>query len=114
MPYSAVLRSAPTERFAANPINVTAMMRVGGRPAKEALIARRRCDPAPSAAMKLDSRAKAKRLRASLKTRHAAELKRLFALVRAHDDRTLLAALAPRQAEASAPATRWCASWNKR
>ena len=28
---------APTERFAANPINVTAMMRVGGRPAKEAL-----------------------------------------------------------------------------
>jgi chromosome partitioning protein len=37
VPYSAVLRSAPTERFAANPINVTAMMRVGGRPAKEAL-----------------------------------------------------------------------------
>jgi chromosome partitioning protein len=37
IPYSAVLRSAPTERFAANPINVTAMMRVGGRPAKEAL-----------------------------------------------------------------------------
>jgi chromosome partitioning protein len=37
VPYSAVLRSAPTERIAANPINVTAMMRVGGRPAKEAL-----------------------------------------------------------------------------
>lgn len=37
IPHSAVLRSAPTERFAANPINVTAMMRVGGRPAKEAL-----------------------------------------------------------------------------
>ncbi|MBI3437406.1 MAG: AAA family ATPase [Proteobacteria bacterium] len=39
IPYSAVLRSAPTERIAANPINVTAMMRVGGRPAKEALTA---------------------------------------------------------------------------
>jgi chromosome partitioning protein len=37
VPYSAVLRSAPTERIAANPINVTAMMRVGGRPAKESL-----------------------------------------------------------------------------
>jgi chromosome partitioning protein len=37
IPYSAVLRSAPTDRLAANPINVTAMMRVGGRPAKEAL-----------------------------------------------------------------------------
>ena len=37
IPYSAVLRSAPSDRFAANPINVTAMMRVGGRPAKEAL-----------------------------------------------------------------------------
>lgn len=37
VPYSAVLRSAPTERIAANPINVTALMRVGGRPAKEAL-----------------------------------------------------------------------------
>ncbi len=37
IPYSAVLRSAPMERFAANPINITAMMRVGGRPAKEAL-----------------------------------------------------------------------------
>jgi len=37
IPYSAVLRSTPTERFAANPVNVTAMMRVGGRPAKEAL-----------------------------------------------------------------------------
>jgi hypothetical protein len=40
VPYSAVLRSAPTERFATNPINVTAMMRVGGRPAKESLLAR--------------------------------------------------------------------------
>src|SRR5689334_2349861 len=39
IPYSAVLRSVPTERIAANPINVTAMMRVGGRPAKEALTA---------------------------------------------------------------------------
>ena len=37
VPYSAVLRSAPSERIAANPINVTAMMRVGGRPAKESL-----------------------------------------------------------------------------
>jgi chromosome partitioning protein len=37
VPYSAVLRSTPTDRFAANPINVTAMMRVGGRAAKEAL-----------------------------------------------------------------------------
>jgi chromosome partitioning protein len=37
IPHSAVLRSTLTERFAANPINVTAMMRVGGRPAKEAL-----------------------------------------------------------------------------
>jgi hypothetical protein len=37
VPYSAVLRSTPTERFATNPINVTAMMRVGGRPAKESL-----------------------------------------------------------------------------
>lgn len=37
IPYSAVLRSAPSERIAANPINVTAMMRVGGRHAKEAL-----------------------------------------------------------------------------
>jgi chromosome partitioning protein len=37
VPYSAVLRSAPSDRLAANPINITAMMRVGGRPAKEAL-----------------------------------------------------------------------------
>jgi chromosome partitioning protein len=37
IPYSATLKSAPSDRFAANPINVTAMMRVGGRPAKEAL-----------------------------------------------------------------------------
>lgn len=37
VPYAAVLKSTPTERFAANPINITALMRVGGRPAKEAL-----------------------------------------------------------------------------
>jgi chromosome partitioning protein len=37
IPYSAALKSAPSERLAANPIAVTAMMRVGGRPAKEAL-----------------------------------------------------------------------------
>jgi chromosome partitioning protein len=37
VPYSALLKAAPSERFAANPINVTAMMRVGGRQAKEAL-----------------------------------------------------------------------------
>ncbi len=37
IPYSALLKAPPTERFAANPINVTAMMRVGGRAAKEAL-----------------------------------------------------------------------------
>jgi chromosome partitioning protein len=37
VPYSAVLRSTPSDRLAANPINITAMMRVGGRPAKEAL-----------------------------------------------------------------------------
>jgi hypothetical protein len=37
VPYSALLKSAPTERFAVNPINVTAMLRVGGRSAKEAL-----------------------------------------------------------------------------
>ena len=37
VPYSALLKAAPVERFAANPINVTAMMRVGGRNAKEAL-----------------------------------------------------------------------------
>lgn len=39
VPYSAVLRSTPSERFAANPINVTAMMRVGGRAAKASLAA---------------------------------------------------------------------------
>lgn len=38
VPYSAMLKSAPTERFAANPINVTAMMRVGGRGPKESLV----------------------------------------------------------------------------
>jgi hypothetical protein len=37
VPYAAVLKSTPSDRFAANPVNVTAMMRVGGRPAKEAL-----------------------------------------------------------------------------
>ncbi|MBL8530818.1 MAG: AAA family ATPase [Hyphomonadaceae bacterium] len=37
IPYAAALKSAPSDRFAANPINVTAMMRVGGRQAKEAL-----------------------------------------------------------------------------
>lgn len=37
VPYAAALKSAPSDKFAANPINVTAMMRVGGRPAKEAL-----------------------------------------------------------------------------
>ncbi|MCR6643447.1 MAG: hypothetical protein NVV62_02370 [Terricaulis sp.] len=37
VPYAATLRSTPTERFAANPINITAMMRVGGRQTKEAL-----------------------------------------------------------------------------
>lgn len=40
----------------------------------------------------------AKALRASLRGRSRAELKRLFALVRAHDDRTLLAAaLSPKK-----------------
>ncbi|MGE0595456.1 MAG: AAA family ATPase [Hyphomonadaceae bacterium] len=37
IPYAGALRSAPTDRFAANPINVTAMMRVGGRSVKERL-----------------------------------------------------------------------------
>jgi chromosome partitioning protein len=37
IPYTAVLKSVPTDRVVANPINVTALMRVGGRPAKEAL-----------------------------------------------------------------------------
>ncbi|MEZ6022007.1 MAG: AAA family ATPase [Hyphomonadaceae bacterium] len=37
IPYSAVLRAAPSDRVVANPVNVTAMMRVGGRPAKESL-----------------------------------------------------------------------------
>jgi chromosome partitioning protein len=36
-PFSVLLRSAPGERITANPINATAMMRVGGRAAKEAL-----------------------------------------------------------------------------
>ena len=39
IPYSAMLRSGPSNRIVANPINVTALMRVGGRPAKEALTA---------------------------------------------------------------------------
>ncbi|MGH6950938.1 MAG: AAA family ATPase, partial [Vitreimonas sp.] len=38
VPYSALLKAPPSERFAANPINVTAMLRVGVRTAKEALI----------------------------------------------------------------------------
>lgn len=37
VPYSGALRAAPSERFAVNPINVTAMMRVGGRNVKQAL-----------------------------------------------------------------------------
>ncbi len=37
VPYAGVLKSTPTDRFVANPINVTAMMRVGGRGVKEAL-----------------------------------------------------------------------------
>jgi chromosome partitioning protein len=37
IPYSAALKSGPGERFAANPVAVTAMMRVGGRSTKEAL-----------------------------------------------------------------------------
>ena len=37
VPYASVLRSAPTDRIVTNPVNVTAMMRVGGRGTKEAL-----------------------------------------------------------------------------
>lgn len=37
IPYSGALRAAPGERYAVNPINSTAMMRVGARQAKEAL-----------------------------------------------------------------------------
>ncbi|HWA01504.1 MAG TPA: AAA family ATPase [Caulobacterales bacterium] len=37
VPYSGALRSTPADRYAANPINVTAIMRVGGRQVKEAL-----------------------------------------------------------------------------
>lgn len=44
--------------------------------------------------MKLDD-ASVKALRAVLRGRSRAELKRLFALIRAHDDRALMAAVAP-------------------
>ena len=37
VPYSGALKSGPTESFAVNPINTTAMMRMGGRKIKEAL-----------------------------------------------------------------------------
>lgn len=37
VPYSGSLKSTPVDRYAANPINVTAMMRAGGRSTKEAL-----------------------------------------------------------------------------
>jgi cellulose biosynthesis protein BcsQ len=37
VPYSGALRATPDDRYAVNPINVTAMMRVGGRQVKEAL-----------------------------------------------------------------------------
>lgn len=37
IPYAGVLRAPPTDRIVPNPINTTALMRVGGRPAKEAL-----------------------------------------------------------------------------
>lgn len=37
IPYAGVLRAPPSDRITVNPINTTAMMRVGGRPAKEAL-----------------------------------------------------------------------------
>ncbi len=43
---------------------------------------------------KLDASA-AKALRASLKSRSRAELKKTFALIRAHNDRTLMAAVIP-------------------
>lgn len=44
--------------------------------------------------MKVDA-AQTKLLRAALRGRSRVEMKRLFALVRAHDDRALLAAIAP-------------------
>ncbi|MES1203553.1 MAG: AAA family ATPase [Pseudomonadota bacterium] len=37
VPYSGALRATPADRYAPNPINVSAMMRVGARPVKEAL-----------------------------------------------------------------------------
>lgn len=43
-------------------------------------------------------------LRAGLRTKSRAELKRLFALVRRHEDRALLAALAPPRRRAGPPA----------
>lgn len=51
--------------------------------------------------MKLDS-AEVKALRAGLRARSPREVKRLFALVRAHNDRALLAALAPTKKRAAA------------
>lgn len=38
VPYSALLRAAPNERYAANPINLTALQRFAQRPLREALI----------------------------------------------------------------------------
>jgi hypothetical protein len=52
--------------------------------------------------MKL-SAAQTKLLRAGLRSRSRTELKRLFALVRANDDRNLLAAIAPARKRAARP-----------
>lgn len=38
VPYSGALRAVPSEKIAVNPINVTAMLRMGSRPVKEALV----------------------------------------------------------------------------
>lgn len=38
VPYSGALRAVPSEKITVNPINVTAMMRMGSRPVKEALV----------------------------------------------------------------------------
>ena len=38
VPYAGALRAVPSEKIAVNPINVTAMMRMGSRPVKEALV----------------------------------------------------------------------------
>jgi cell division septum initiation protein DivIVA len=45
----------------------------------------------------------AKMLRQALRGRSRAELKRLFAAIRAHEDRTLLAAIAPAKKSAAKP-----------